>query len=92
MRAVGLICIALLTGCAVFDAPRPVPKWDEMTVHITLTNDLPFATNGRARIVNGECYVELRKSIYPTCLPHEVLHCFGWGHGEQPNQQYCRVE
>lgn len=90
-RVLAVLCFCL-TGCAAFDAPRPVPQWDRMTVHITLTNDLPLAINGRARISSGECYVELRKSIYPTCLPHEVLHCFGWEHSEQPNQQYCRVE
>lgn len=90
-RILAVLCVCL-SGCAIFEAPRPVPMWDSMTVHINLTEDLPFNTNGIARITNGECYVKLRKSIYPTCLPHEVLHCFGWMHDDKPNQQYCRVE
>lgn len=87
-----MLSVVLLAGCSAFTAPTPKPQWDSITVHITVTERLPFNTNGRAWLHNGECYVELRKSIFPTCLPHEVLHCFGWTHSQQPNQQYCRVE
>jgi len=88
-------CLVILTlqGCAVFtETTPPQPKWGQVTVHISLTEDLPFYVNGRAGFKDGECYVELRKSIFPTCLPHELLHCFGWQHNQEPNQQYCRVE
>lgn len=86
-----IICLCL-SGCTVFSAPRPVPLWDETVIRIKLTEDLPPNMNGRASVIAGSCYIELRRSIFPTCLPHEVLHCFGWKHQPGPNMEFCRVE
>lgn len=92
MRSLVTILCICLTGCSVFNSPRPVPKWDEVNIRIKLTEDLPPRMNGRARVNKDSCYIELRKSIFPTCLPHEVLHCFGWTHDSSPNMEFCRVE
>jgi len=89
MRA--LIGLTLfLSGCGVFDAPRITPDRETVTITMTVTEDMPENTNGRAWAYGDNCVVEVRKSIFPDCVSHEVAHCFGWRHQEKYNSTYCK--
>lgn len=88
MRAIVVLTL-FLAGCAVFDSPRIVPDRETVTITMTVTENLPDNTNGRAWVYGDNCVVEVRKSIFPACVSHEVAHCFGWRHDEKPNSMYC---
>lgn len=87
--AIAILCICL-TGCSS-GTPTPEPQWNDVVVLITLTDDLPEDMMGDAIVYNGVCKVRLRRSTYPKCLPHEMLHCFGWSHSDKPNNKFCEV-
>ncbi len=90
MRALGVAL--LLTGCAsTFDAPRPEADRTNVVIHFSLTDELPAGVNGDALEVGNVCHIRLRPSVYPDCVTHEVMHCFGWQHDDRPNQQFCFV-
>lgn len=84
-----VICLCL-TGCGVFDAPTITPDRETVTITMTVTEDMPENMNGRAWAYGDNCVVEVRRSIFPACVSHEVAHCFGWRHQEQYNSTYCK--
>jgi hypothetical protein len=81
-----LLCL-MLTGCASFDAPKPVMERNTVKVTVVEVKGLP--TLGRASWGNnGMCFIALRE--YPKCLQHEMRHCLeGKWHDEKPNSEGC---
>ena len=81
-----LLCL-MLTGCASFDAPKPV--MGRSTVKVTVVEVKGLPTLGRASWGNnGMCFIALRE--YPRCLQHEMRHCLeGKWHDEKPNDEGC---
>lgn len=88
--ALALVCLCV-TGCSIFDAPRIVPDRETVTITMRVTDDMPDYMNGRAWVYGDNCLVEVRKSIFPACVSHEVAHCFGWRHdNDKYNTTYCK--
>ena len=92
MRAICYLTLLFMTGCAVFDAPTPLPDKDEVVVRIRLTDNLPPYVNGMADWwTSKECLVLIRRSHFPRCITHEAIHCFkGAWHDNKPNSEWCR--
>ena len=78
-----------LTGCAFFDGPDLTPVRQTVSIQFTLTEDIPAGRDGQAISYGDFCIVQLRPSVYPRCVAHEVMHCFGWTHDNRPNGDYC---
>jgi hypothetical protein len=85
-----LLAIAMLTGCASFDAP-PAPQIKRQGVVIQVSEgSLPDGVQGTAAYYDtlNICQIVLRK--YPRCLLHEVRHCIeGAWHDDRPNTEDC---
>lgn len=94
MRALALLLLASLTGCASLH-PAPVPYRDAVSLRVELVADheLPPNVYGRADCVPGTdyCLIRLRKSAYPYCIRHEILrHPFeGAFHGDRRSTEDC---
>lgn len=87
-----LILITVLTGCTT---PVPQPMQKQVTAHINLVASVPSdpSAYGETRIVDGVCVVWLKESTFPTCLAHELMHCFsGNWHPRGDSIAFCRDE
>ncbi|MEN6303636.1 MAG: hypothetical protein ABFE08_07100 [Armatimonadia bacterium] len=89
MRHLLMVASLLLPGCAMFDGPDITPVRDTVSIQFTLTEDIPAGRDGQATSFGDFCIIQLRPSVYPRCVTHEVAHCFGWVHDGRPNGDYC---
>lgn len=89
--AVTALVLIALSGCSIFDGPRPLHS--NVTVDITLADHVSGGYAGRAFWFDNQCQVLLLRDSYPRCLQHEIRHCFeGAFHGAQPSDEDCYVE
>lgn len=95
MRALALLLLACLTGCASTSAffTGPVPLYDEVNIRVRLVDHIPGGYIGRATWAGPNCDVVLLRSHYPRCLQHEGRHCFeGPFHGPAPSDEDCYAQ
>lgn len=92
LALVALLLVALLSGCAFFDGPRPARN--EISAHIELVDDdvLPPGVAGDSSCVQSYCLIRIRRSSYPLCITHEIRHGFEPGfHQGKPSDESCFV-
>lgn len=93
VKTLFMIFALSLPGCAAFfDGPDISPKRNSTNISFELTENLPPNIDGQATVLGNFCLVKLRPSVYPRCIKHEVMHCFGWKHDDRPNSEYCNDE
>lgn len=93
MKALILILLVALPGCAAFDTERTPPMYSEVSARVILTDDLPANINANAVWDGSVCTIHIKRSQYPYCMTHELRHCFehDW-HDAIPNQTDCMTQ